>query len=425
MCNGHSKHTREPISARDFTTDYRGKLHSMTVRVFSAIEHIDPREWNALDPGGNPFVRHEFLSALETTGCVGPSTGWLPHHTAVFQDNRLVAAAPVYLKMHSYGEYVFDWAWARAYERAGLSYFPKLVIAVPFSPVSGPRLLIHPDAKTSQDILEKLLSAIARLAQSMRASSTHWLFVTPDDAKRLNTHAPFERTDCQFHWTNHSYRDFDHFLEALSHKKRKNIRQERRNVLARGVRLSITPAAQTTPQCWHEFHLLYERTCHLKGGVAYLNALFFSTLAARMPDQLLLVRAHLHGELVAAAFCLRNANTLYGRNWGSRVEIPGLHFETCYYAPMEYCIKHGIERFEAGAQGEQKLSRGFMPAATISRHWIAEPAFRDAILHFVRNETQTVHEWMEELSSHTPYHDRDRTDRPITEVGKTSHALRD
>lgn len=397
----------------------------MNVGVFSTIDQMDRREWNALNPSGNPFVRHEFLSALESSGCVGELTGWLPHYTAVFLENRLIAAAPVFLKTHSYGEYVFDWVWARAYERAGITYFPKLVVAVPFSPVSGPRVLIHPDAKNPQEILERLLAAVEQLALSTRASSTHWLFVTPEDAKRLNAHAPFERIDCQFHWTNHSYRDFDHFLEALSHKKRKNIRQERRSIAARGVRFSITPAAQTTPRCWHDFHRLYVRTCHRKGGVAYLNALFFSTLASRLPDQLLLVRAHLNGELVAAACCLRDADTLYGRNWGSTEDIPGLHFETCYYTPMEYCIKHGIKRFEAGAQGEHKLSRGFMPAVTLSRHWIAEQAFREAILHFVRNETLTVNEWMGELNSHTPYHNQDVSSPYAAEIAIDTQSLRD
>lgn len=376
----------------------------MEVRLLTTLANIDPHQWNALLSSDNPFVRHEFLYALEESGCVGEGTGWLPRYIAVFEDSNLVAAAPVYAKTHSYGEYVFDWAWARAYERAGLAYYPKLVVAIPFTPVSGPRLLIHPNVSYPDTVVNLVLDAVEQLAQSMGASSTHWLFITEADAAHLHTHAPIERIDCQFHWENEAYRDFDHFLTALSHKKRKNIRQERRSVLHAGVSLSVTPATHTTARCWHDFHRLYERTCHGKGGVAYLNTRFFATLSTRLPDRLLLIRAHLDGELIAAAFCLRDQTTLYGRSWGTAVELPGLHFETCYYTPIEYCITHGIQRFEAGAQGAHKLSRGFLPTQTVSRHWIAEPAFRGALTRYVSEESQHVATWMDELNAHTPYH---------------------
>lgn len=376
----------------------------LEVRLLTTLAHIHPPHWNALLPTDNPFIRHEFLYTLEESGCIGADTGWLPRYIAVFERSNLIAAAPVFVKMHSYGEYVFDWAWARAYERAGLAYYPKLVVAVPFTPVRGPRLFIHPDIPDPNSTVKMLLDAIEHFARSLGASSTHWLFVTDDDAARLQVHAPLERIDCQFHWENEAYQSFDQFLAALSHKKRKNIRQERRSVLQAGVSLTVTPAAHTTTQCWHDFHRLYARTCHGKGGEAYLNARFFTTLATRLPENLLLICAHLNGQLIAGAFCLRDQTTLYGRSWGTAVDLPGLHFETCYYTPMEYCITQGIQRFEAGAQGAHKLSRGFLPTQTVSRHWIAEPAFRVALARYVSEESRHVVTLMDDLNAHSPFH---------------------
>lgn len=379
------------------------QVHTGQVEVCETLADVDPAAWDALAGCRNPFLRHDFLRALETSGCVGPGTGWSPRHFLLRTADRsgLLAAAPGYLKTHSYGEYVFDWAWAHAYERAGLSYYPKLVLAVPFSPVTGPRLLLADAAPDGTG--DALATAVTEAARQWQLSSAHWLFVDEQQALLLERQGLLLRTDQQFHWRNADYADFDDFLARLSSRKRKNIRRERRQVSEAGIEIEVTSGDAVDSAVLERFYPLYRGTVARRGGVAYLNREFFAEIGTRMGDAVVLVQAFHGGRLIAGSLNLRGRDALYGRYWGALERFDSLHFECCYYATIEYCIQHGLELFEAGAQGEHKLSRGLLPSTTWSAHWLARPEFRDAVADYLRHERDDVARYAEVLAQHSPF----------------------
>jgi len=378
----------------------------MHVSVVDNFEKIPASGWNALAGESNPFLRHEFLSALESTGCVSAKTGWLPQHLIVHRDasstGDLVGALPLYLKNHSYGEYVFDWAWANAYEQAGLRYYPKLVAGIPFTPVTGPRLLSIAGAE-SATIKKQLVDSALELMRKRQASSLHWLFLTPEDAQLLETEGHLLRTGCQFHWSNPGYRDFEDFLSTFTAQKRKKIRRERRHVQEADITMEIHTGTSIEPSHWNVFHEFYHSTIRAHGAMPYLSLDFFHRLGETMRDRVVLVFARRGADYVAGALNLRGTDTLYGRYWGSRGEFHSLHFETCYYTAIEYCIAQGLSRFEAGAQGEHKLARGFTPVVTRSAHRLAHPQFSRAIADYLAREHLDVHAYVNELNEHAPF----------------------
>ena len=360
-------------------------------RVVPRMAELPADAWNAL-AGDSPFVQHAFLHALETTECVGAHIGWEPVHLALFRGDRLEAAMPLYVKHHSWGEFVFDWAWADAYRRHGLAYYPKLVCCVPFSPVPGPRLLARNDADRTA-----LIQAALKLTQELGFSSFHILFPTEPDHAALNAMPLLHRSGFQFHWNNAGYAGFDDFLAAMTHDKRKKIRQERKKLNTLGVTFRWVEGAASTDADWDHFYRCYADTYARHRSEPHLNRAFFSNLRETMPDNLLLIIADKDGEPVACSFCIKDGQRLYGRHWGTLEYVPGLHFETCYQQGIEYAIAKGLSVFEGGAQGEHKLSRGLVPTATHSWHWLENAEFREAVDRFLERETDAIAHYMDEL----------------------------
>ncbi|OZI51208.1 GNAT family N-acetyltransferase [Bordetella genomosp. 4] len=365
--------------------------------IAASLSDIDPFEWNAL-AGDQPFVRHEFLSALHETGCACPDTGWAPYYLVLRRDERVVGGVPLYLKSHSRGEYVFDYAWADAFERHGLRYYPKLLSSIPFTPVSGPRLL----AGNAEDRLI-LAQGLIELARGLKVSSLHVLFPEGDDLLALRQAGYMVREGVQFHWRNAGYAHLDDFLAALNHDKRKKIRQDRKKVLEAGIEYRWLHGTQIDPQSLAFFYRCYEQTYFAHGNAPYLSAEFFERLHREIPDAMVLIVAVRDGQPIAAALNMRGGDTLYGRYWGSLEFVSGLHFETCYLQSIDYCIQHGLASFEGGAQGEHKMARGLLPTPTWSAHWIADARFAAAIEDFLERETQAVDGYLGELEAHTPF----------------------
>lgn len=379
---------------------------TVTVRVLSSIHDVEATQWNRCANSGGPFVSHDFLSALEDSDSASTATGWMPQHLVVEGAGDIpLAVAPLYLKNHSYGEYVFDWGWADAYQRAGGRYYPKLQSSVPFTPVTGRRYLIADGVTESQrkELETTLASAMIQLATKLGVSSLHIAFQTEDEWRVLGSCGYLQRTGHQFHWQNDNYQNFDDFLATLSSRKRKQINKERREVRDKGLDISVLQGADITDVQWDQFYRFYHDTTDRKWGESYLKRPFFSLMGERMGDQVVLIWVEDQGVPVAAALNLRDQHTLYGRNWGCNRAYKFLHFETCYYAAIEYAIEHGLQRVEAGAQGEHKLQRGYLPSLTYSSHWIAEPGFRQSVDHFLQAERQRVDEEISILQSHSPY----------------------
>lgn len=353
--------------------------------------------------GLNPFVCHAFLSALETSHCVGGRAGWLPQHlTLRSAEGRLLGAVPCYLKSHSQGEYVFDHAWADAYERAGGDYYPKLQVSVPFTPATGPRLLVHPDAD-AESTRATLAQGLIALCQQRQASGVHATFLPPADLAVLSANGFLRRTDQQFHWENPGYSSFEDFLNALSSRKRKFIRRERREALAPGISIDWLTGSDLTESAWDAFFDFYMDTGSRKWGRPYLNRTFFSLIGESMRDRILLVMAKRAGRYIAGAINFIGAGTLFGRHWGAIEHHPFLHFEVCYYQAMDYAIAHKLPRVEAGAQGEHKLARGYAPVTTHSAHYIADPGLRRAIADYLKRERTYVDAAGQELAAYTPF----------------------
>jgi predicted N-acyltransferase len=366
-----------------------------SIRVIDSLAALDPGEWNAL-AGPQPFVRHEFLSALIESGCAAPASGWAPQFIVLKRAGALAAAMPLFVKSHSYGEYVFDWAWADAHERHGIDYYPKLLCAVPFTPVRGPRLLAANDA-------ERLTLIEAALSIAKQTSSLHVLFPSEGDAALLGARGLLMRRTVQFHWRNEGYADFEAFLARLSHARRKNIRQERRRVAAAGVSLRWLEGGAIERRHWEFFNRCYRRTYAAHRSTPYLSLEFFLRIGAAMPENIAMVLAARAERSIAAALFLRDGEALYGRYWGAIEHVPLLHFECCYYQAIEYAIAKRLQRFEGGAQGEHKLFRGLMPVAAPSAHWLAHPKFARAVESFLEREGAGVERYVDELCEHSPF----------------------
>jgi predicted N-acyltransferase len=371
----------------------------MGIEICNTLAEIPAAHWDGLNPSANPFTSHAFLSALEDSGCIGAGTGWLPQFLLLRDDaGTLLAGLPMYEKRHSWGEYVFDWAWAQAAQRAGIAYYPKLVVAVPFSPVTGDRLLAR-----DMNSREALIVAAGDHASRQGYSSLHWLFPRAAECRMLERHGLLTRHDVQFHWQNDAYRDFDEFLASLSSRKRKNIRRERRRVQEAGIVFRISSGIDLDEGKMDRMYQFYANTIARHGSHAYLNRAFFRLLAERLADNVVLVEALRDHQVIAAALNIRHGDTLYGRYWGCLDDYDSLHFETCYYQAIEYCIAQRAVRFEGGAQGEHKLSRGFLPQVTCSAHWFAEPALAQGVADFLQREKSHVEHYRTLLNEHSPF----------------------
>ncbi len=374
----------------------------LAVSVLNRISEVEAGDWDFCAGGRDPFVSHAFLLALEQSGSVTAETGWQPQHLLIIgEDEKAQGAVPLYLKSHSYGEYVFDWGWADAYERAGGKYYPKLQAAVPFTPATGPRLLLAPSAP--EKFADGLIGGMVQVARHHEVSSLHITFPTEEQWRRFGEAGFLLRTGKQFHWENRGYESFDDFLAQLSSRKRKAIRKERQEVLRQGLELCALTGDDIKPYHWDAFYGFYMDTTGRKWGRPYLNREFFARLGESMSDNVVLVVAHEDGELVAGALNLWGEDTLFGRNWGCTRDYRFLHFEACYYQAIDFAIAHRLQWVEAGAQGPHKIQRGYLPREIYSAHWIEDGNFREAVARFVDQERQETDEEISSLMSYSPY----------------------
>jgi predicted N-acyltransferase len=365
------------------------------LRILDTLGGIEPAAWNRWCEG-NPFLRHEFLHALIDTGCASAATGWQPQILVLERDGELAGAMPMFLKSHSYGEYVFDWAWADAYSRHGLEYYPKLLCAVPFTPVTGPRVLAGSDADRAL-----LVGKAMDLARGV--SSLHVLFPREAEADLMRARGMLMRRTVQFHWRNDGYADFDDFLSRMAHQKRKNLKQERRKVREAGVTFRHLCGEAIRREHWEFFNRCYRHTYRMHQSTPYLNLEFFLRIGEALPEHTLLVLAERNGAPIGGAFNLYTPETLFGRYWGALEYVPLLHFEACYYQAIDFAIARGLRTFEGGAQGEHKLFRGLLPVETHSAHWLAHPQFSKAIEDYLERETEGIAKYVNELNEHSPF----------------------
>ncbi len=375
----------------------------LTARTVDGMARIGARQWQGLDTRGNPFVDWPFLHSLEASGSVAASNGWQPNHLCLYEGEQLVAAAPSYIKSHSRGEFVFDWAWADAYHRSGLEYYPKLLTAIPWTPVAGPRLLVASGHPQAEALKARLIEYGRARCEALGLSSWHCNFVEADDTGVFAGTQLLARRDWQFHWHNCEFGSFNDFLATLKSKKRKNIRQERRQVAQRGVRFERLGGAALDKPTIAFIHHCYRSTFHAHGNHPALTPAFFEQLAANMPEQVLAIVAFMDDEPLAMSLFLVGRECLYGRYWGTLQDMPGLHFETAYYQGIEYCIERGLQRFESGAQGEHKIARGFEPVRTHSYHFVAHPAFRTAIEKYLEHEGEWLDNYRLAIDQHRPF----------------------
>lgn len=373
-------------------------------RFLDSIAQIDAQSWNALAGSSQPFLRHEFLLALEQSGCTTPRTGWAPQHL-IIEDAaaKPVAALPLFKKAHSRGEFVFDFSWASAYAQHGLKYYPKLLSAVPFTPVCGPRLLLRSDGD-AESISKTVVRAVTDYARNERLSSWHILFPTDQCAARLEEAGLILRRDCQFHWSNQGYESFESFLSTFTAEKRKKVKRERRRVAEAGIVFDTRLGSEMDNTLWNTVYDFYANTFHRHGHEPYLNLDFFKRIAAALPDKLMLKIAREGPEPIAVAIFFVGEDALFGRYWGAGGNYHSLHFEACYYQGIEYCIEKKLQRFEPGTQGEHKVPRGFVPTLTHSAHFIADPRFAAAIRDFAEREARGVDHYAAAINEHVPYH---------------------
>jgi predicted N-acyltransferase len=369
--------------------------------IASSLSEVGQPAWDGLlarQDKPNPFLSFAFLDALHESGSASIDSGWQPQFITMYDGDELVAAMPLYVKMHSYGEYVFDWAWADAYQRNGLDYYPKLLSAIPFTPVTGPRLMARDAAARAA------LVAVLRGTQgASRVSSTHILYPPAEQVQELADAGFMLRSGVQFHWLNAGYASFEEFLETLEKKKRKNIRAERRKVREAGVTLRRVLGMDATEADWRLFNRCYQHTYAAHRSTPYLNLDFFLRIGRTMPEHILLIIAERNGEAIASSLVIHTADTLFGRYWGELEHVPCLHFEAAYYQPLEFCIEQKIAVFEGGAQGEHKMARGFLPTKTWSAHWLAHPGFADAIERFLEREQGGIDDYIDELHDRNPF----------------------
>ena len=370
-----------------------------------SIQELDPRQWNALGAGGNPFTRHEFLAALERTHCVGAATGWEPRYLAVHDGAGLAAAAATFIKTHSYGEFVFDFAWARGYEHVGRRYYPKLTLAAPFTPATGPRLLVRPDLEHGPQAA-RLLGRLEEYAASHGLSGVHALFLDEPARAACLERDWLLRRDCQFHWTNRGYDSFEDYLATFTAEKRKKARRERRRVLEAGVHFETRFGAELDEPLLDRIYALHRDTFLRHGHEPYLTRAFFSAIAQALPQSFMVKLAVKGRAVVAAAIFFWCAEALFGRYWGADADYHSLHFEACYHQGIEFCIERRIARFEPGTQGEHKVSRGFEPVITWSAHYIRDAQFRAAIAEYLTREAAAVQAYAQEVRGHVPFRDR-------------------
>jgi predicted N-acyltransferase len=373
----------------------------MKVTVHNSMSQISRDDWNSLAGNAYPFLRHEFLQLAEETGCVTPDSGWSPRHLTISDGGHLRAAMPLYEKSHSWGEFVFDWAWANAYAEAGLDYYPKLVSAVPFTPAPSSRLLLRDPGDF--DAAAALLQAGITLAADTDCSSLHVLFPSAADLPHLQKAGLLIRKDCQFHWHNDNYRSFDEFLATFTSVKRKKARRDRRRVAESGIEFRRVKGADIDAQTWSEVYQLISRTFMLRGSMPYYTEDFFRGFSEQIPEGILVILAEIESRPVAAAVFFESDDCLYGRYWGSDGHYDALHFETCYYQGIDYCIESGKQIFEPGTQGEHKISRGFSPVSTWSAHWLLHPQFSAAIGDYLDDESKHVDRYIDAVDSRTPY----------------------
>lgn len=377
-------------------------MKPMDVNFLTSLQEFSLQDWNMLTGLDYPFLRYEFLSALEQSGAVAPQTGWQPHHLLITSNDEPTAVMPLYLKSHSRGEYVFDHAWAQAYAQYGQAYYPKLLTSIPFTPCCGPRLAVAAGANTA-DVFNRAFNALTDFSIQHDLSSWHCLFPNADLGDLCQSLGLIQREDIQFQWFNRDYRCFDDFLNTLTASKRKMIKRERRKVGEQGIRLIQVNGKQVTNKQWQAFYRFYALTYLKRRSQPYLNLDFFLRLAETMPEQLQLILAIKHNEPIAAALFFVGSDTLFGRYWGCEQDYDALHFEACYYQGIEYCIEHGLQRFDSGAQGEHKIARGFEPVSTHSAHWIRDARFSRAIADFVDREQQYVKRYKSDASAYLPF----------------------
>ncbi len=381
-------------------------------RFIDNISEIPADHWNAITGNDYPFLRYEFLDALESSGSVTQKSGWQPQHLLIENTSnatsQLIATLPLYIKSHSYGEYVFDWSWADAYRRHGLSYYPKLLSAIPFTPATGPRLSYDKTASVSQ-LMELVFLALQDKSQAIGASGWHILFPQHDELPLWESVTADKRLGCQFHWQNNGYNDFDDFLANFTSRKRKDVKKERRRAIEQDIHIKRLTGDDITLEHWQQFYHFYQITYAKKSGHGgYLTPEFFKLLHESMRDQLLLVMAYQNGEAIAGALNFFDSDTLYGRYWGAVKDIDCLHFEVCFYQGIEFCIENKLKRFDPGAQGEHKISRGFTPTITHSYHHIQHPEFRRAIKDFLLDETGHIKQYQKETSSQLPFRKQEK-----------------
>lgn len=371
------------------------------VAVHGSIAEISADDWNSLAGSDSPFLRHEFLDLAEQTRCVSPEQGWSPRHLTIGRQGSLRAAMPLYEKSHSWGEFVFDWAWANAYEQAGLSYYPKLTSAVPFTPAPSRRLLLADPDDT--EAATALIAAAVQLAITSECSSVHFLFPSPEEIPLFESAGLLVRKDCQFHWHNRGYNSFDDFLATFTASKRKKAKRDRRRAIENGITFRHLKGDQIDDALWSQVYALISRTFMRRGSLPYFNETFFKSASRQLPDNFLVVLAEQDGVAVAAAVFFDSDEVLYGRYWGSNGHYDALHFETCYYQGIDYCIANGRRVFEPGTQGEHKISRGFSPQPTWSAHWLAHPEFADAVGRYLDEEARHVERYMDAVDARSPY----------------------
>ncbi|HJR10868.1 MAG TPA: GNAT family N-acetyltransferase [Rhodanobacteraceae bacterium] len=374
----------------------------LALRTHESISGIDAADWDGLAASGNPFVAHAFLAGLERTGCIREAFGWRAQHLTLHDDDTLVGALPLYVKANSHGEYVFDWAWADAWERAGGDYYPKFLCAVPYSPVTGPRLLAGDGPRAAQ-YRATLVAGLRKLTDRIGLSSAHVDFLHDEDAGAFDD-TWLSRSDWQFQWCNRGgWRDFKDFLDALTHKRRNAVRRERAQVADAAIECEFRDGGSLGDDEWRAMHHLYTHTFDEKGNTPTLTLDFFRHLGAAFPENAHVAFARREGSIVAGALFLSGADTLYGRYWGALEQVPGLHFELCYYQGIDYCLRHNLHRFEPGAQGMHKLARGFLPTRTHSRHYVADAQFRAAIRTSLEREEALLEAHGRELLAHSPF----------------------
>jgi predicted N-acyltransferase len=376
---------------------------ALNAEFLTSLAQIPAAEWDSIAGTDYPFLCHAFLYGLEKTACTTAETGWQPCHLLLRRGSELVALMPLYLKSHSYGEYVFDWSWADAWRQNGLAYYPKLLTAIPFTPATGPRLCIA-EGRDEDQCLQAAIAAVKTFAKQKKLSSWHLLFPEAGVSEKLLAAGLHRRAATQFHWFNDGYRSFDDFLATFSSRKRKSLNRERRRVAEQGITLRTLTGADIGQQEWEQFHAFYQMTYAKRSGHGgYLSRAFFVDTAASMGEQVVMVLAYLDAQAIAGALYFRSSDTLYGRYWGCEREFDCLHFEACYYQGIEYCIAHDLKRFDPGAQGEHKIQRGFRPITTWSNHWIADPRLSAAVGDFTRREAQHNEQYRQAASELLPF----------------------